>query len=125
MGTERDRVRVAAYEALKRCLALEDPAFRNGGDDLQALAGRMVEFWRAEASGEILTGNLIDSAIHRARLLCEVYDVDGRGKAAKVKRAIKTFALIGAELFKVFEGDEAGGKEKEQDDVGGAGGHSI
>lgn len=122
---ELDRVRVAAYEALKRCLALEDPAFLKGGDDLRALAGRMVEFWQADAGGEILTGNLIDSAIHRARLLCEVYDVDGRGKAVKVERAIKTFALIGSELLKVFQGDETGGKTKSEDEGGGAGRHSI
>lgn len=123
METELDRVRAAAYEALKRCLALEDPAFSKGGDDLRALAGRMVEFWRAEASGEVLTGNLIDSAIHRARLLCEVYNVDGWGKAVKVERAIKTFALIGAELFK--EGGETGGETESEDGGGGAGGHSI
>lgn len=113
METELDRVRVAAYEALKRCLALEDPAFNKGGDDLKALAGRMVEFWRAQAGGEILTGNLIDSAIHRARLLCEVYDVDGRGKAAKVERAIKTFAFIGAEMLEIFEVGETGDEAKD------------
>ena len=71
VNVDWDGVAAAAYEALKNCLSLEDPAFRKGGDDMRALAARMVSFWRAQIEGKTLTGNILDTAIHRARLLCE------------------------------------------------------
>ena len=111
METDWDAMRSAAYEALKNCLALEDPKFQKGGDDVRALAGRMVEFWRAELKGGVLTGNLLSSAIHRARLLCETYDVTTKGKPVKVQRLIQDFAFMGTEFLKAFGGTDGKAKE--------------
>ncbi len=101
VNVDWDGVNAAAYEALKNCLALEDRAFCKGGEDMRAIAVRMVEFWRAQIEGKTLTGNILDTAIHRARLLCETYGVNGHGRAKKIEVTIKTFAFIGAELLTV------------------------
>lgn len=104
----------AAYRALRNCLALEDEAFLRGADDdLKALATRMVDYWRESHSGNVLTGNLLDTAIHRSRILCSTLGVNGRGKALRIERVIKTFALVGSELIEAFDNGGTDGEAEE------------
>lgn len=114
MTIDWDELQKQTYESLKEVLGGEHAAFRTGGDDLRALSGRFVEFWKAEASGEAMTGNLLAAAEHHARALCVYYNVpDVRGRGVKLGKRMKDFALMGAALIRsLTSGGDTRGKEK-------------
>ena len=99
-----NKAKKATETALRNCLALEHQGFLAAGDDdIKALAARMVSYWKAQQEGDVLNDNLLDTAIHRAHLLCQSIGVDARGKAKRVERLIQMFALVGTELIDAFE----------------------
>lgn len=102
METDWDKVRETAYESIKRVLAAEDKSFLEGSDELRALAGRIVGYWKEEAEGGILTGNLLSAVEYQARLLCTLYGVDGRGKAVKIQKLIRLFVDVGAVVVEIL-----------------------
>jgi len=109
------QIKARAYRALRTTLTREDQAFAKGADDdLKALATQMCVYWKATLDGELLTGHLIDTAIHRARLLCAAAGVEGQGKAQRVEKIIGLFADIGAELIPIFDNGGTDGKDQEE-----------
>lgn len=109
------KIKAGAYRALRTTLTREDQAFAKGADDdLKALATQMCQYWRATLEGDVLTGNLIATALHRARLLCSAVGVTAQGKAQRVEKIIALFADIGVELIQVFDNGGTDGKDQEE-----------
>lgn len=96
---KNDALREAVHEQLLEVLAAEDPRLKRASEDTLALAGRLCELARLEASGNIFSGSLQAELDHRARLLMSIADLGIQGKAQRVARAVECFGrCLGAAL---------------------------
>jgi hypothetical protein len=104
MITDWDQLEAKTYNALRAWLAMEDRKFEHGGEDIKALASRVVEFWRDESKGN-LTARLLDAARPTAETLCIVYNVDSKMAPRKVADKIRCFAVVGSILVSSLSED--------------------
>lgn len=99
-----DKISRQTYGGLRAWLAMEDRKFEAGGEDIKALAARIVSFWQDEAEGN-LTARLLDAARPTAEMLCVTYGVESRSKPRLVAERIKCFALSGSIIISSLEED--------------------
>lgn len=74
---------------------MHDRSLLSDDREVQILARRLEQFWHEEASGGVLTGNLLTAADHQVREICRAQGV----KMAGVLRAVRIFAHVGAALI--------------------------